>query len=229
MADLALLRLLHIADPTLPIGGFAHSAGLETYVQEGIVHNKTTALQFVTGQLSQNLRHTDAALASLAFDAAKKEDLATLVKLDQTCHALKLPREMREASHKLGLRLAKILEPLYPYPLAQAFRMHVKEKTCIGHYCVVFGMFGAQLGIEKLDALKGFYYNAAAGMITNSVKLVPLGQQEGQEILCSLHPVIDALAIETMAPDPQTIGMCSTGFDIRSMQHERLYSRLYMS
>ncbi|MGB8192919.1 MAG: urease accessory UreF family protein, partial [Chitinophagaceae bacterium] len=72
-------------------------------------------------------------------------------------------------------------------------------------------------------------YNAAAGMVTNSVKLIPLGQQDGQQLLFSFHELIEKLAAQSVSPDRELIGMCCIGFDIRCMQHEQLYSRLYMS
>ena len=77
--------------------------------------------------------------------------------------------------------------------------------------------------------LTGFYYNTAVGFVTNSVKLIPLGQQDGQELLFSLHPIIDKLVEESMQPDRDLLGLCCPGFDIRCIQHESLYSRLYMS
>ena len=65
-----MLHLLHLCDPALPIGGFSHSAGLETYVQEGIVTDKKSAKEFLIKQLSQNICYTDAALLSLTYEAA---------------------------------------------------------------------------------------------------------------------------------------------------------------
>ena len=106
----SLLHLLHLCDPALPIGGFSHSAGLETYVQEGIIKDKKTAKEFVTQQLSQNICYTDAALVSLAYDAACNNDFQTILDLDETCTAVKLPKEIRLASNKLGTRLLKIFE-----------------------------------------------------------------------------------------------------------------------
>jgi len=225
----ALLSLLHLTDPTLPIGGFSHSAGLETYVQNGIVKNAETAKEFITEMLTRNLQYTDAAFVSLAYDAAQSNDIEKIFELDDECTAVKLPSEMRQASNKLGIRLMKIFQPIYKSEMADKYKEAIRTNIAMGHYCIVFGIYAQALGINKEDALHGFYYNAAVGFVTNSVKLIPLGQQDGQQILFSLQSLIKDLVKNTMEPDKNLIGLCCTGFDIRSMQHEKLYSRLYMS
>lgn len=228
----ALLSLLQLSDPALPIGSYAHSGGLETYVQEGMVHDAGSARRFVEDMLRTNLFFTDAALVALAHEAAAgtaeataagsrepipaRETAETLEELDALCEAIKLPREIREASRKLGTRLLKIFGPLTGVP-------------AITHYPVVFGYCAATLGIAKGESLTGFYYNAAAGMVTNCVKLIPLGQQQGQQLLLALHPLIGELTAKGLQPDVSLIGRSCAGLDIRCMQHEQLYSRLYMS
>lgn len=225
----ALLSLLHLTDPNLPIGGFSHSAGLETYVQQGLVKDPASAKEFVVQMLSQNLRYTDAAFVSLVYEAASKNDLQKILFLDAECTAVKLPKEMRQASNKLGLRLMKIFQPLNKSELIDDYAKAIKNQEAVGHYCIAFGLYAYALNIPKLDALSGFYYNAAVGFVTNAVKLVPLSQQSGQEILFSVQDLITELIQQTLVPDEDLIGLCCSGFDIKSMQHERLYSRLYMS
>ncbi len=229
MYSTSLLQLLHLCDPALPIGGFSHSAGLETYVQAGLVSTKEKAREFVINQLSHNIFYTDAALVSIAYEAASKNDFKNILDLDELCNAVKLPKEIRLASNKLGIRLLKIFENNNELILPGKYRTAIKGNKAYGHYCIAFALLAHEMNIQKKETLAGFYYNAASGFTTNAVKLIPLGQQDGQEILVSLFPLINELAEKSLYPEKELIGYCCAGFDIRSMQHEQLYSRLYMS
>lgn len=225
----SLFHLLHLSDPNLPVGGYAHSAGLETLVQQGIVHDAESAAVFVSEMLSSSVRYTDAAFASLAFDAMLAIDHETLLQLDEECHAIKIPAEMRQASTKTGNRLLKIFLPVCQDALLENFSQELAQQKTFGHYAIVFGCCAAAMNISKQDMLTGFFYNAAVGFVTNCVKLIPLGQQQGQQLLFRLQPLLQQLVADSLHPDKEMIGACCAGFDIAQMQHEQLYSRLYMS
>jgi len=228
-----LLSLLQLSDPALPVGAYAHSAGLETYVQAGIVKDPATAGEFVREMLAMNIHYTDAALLAFSHKATIKNDWQRLLELDQLCEAVKIPREIRQASQKLGTRLLKIVRGFdrgdgLMFPINGRVSSAAPPAP-LRHYPVLFGYAAASLGIPLADALTGYYYNAAAGMVTNCVKLIPIGQQDGQELLFSLQTLIGDLVAGSLEPDEDLVGLCCTGLDIRCMQHEQLYSRLYMS
>src|SRR3954471_6103482 len=107
-----LPHLLHLTDPTLPVGAYTHSNGLETYVQQGLVTNGTQAAAYIRNMLEHNLPYNDALFVVLAYGAAETNDITQLVLLDEECTALKAPQEQRLASQKLGMRLVKLLSPL---------------------------------------------------------------------------------------------------------------------
>ncbi|MEZ5007003.1 MAG: urease accessory protein UreF [Chitinophagales bacterium] len=225
----SLFHLLHLSDPNLPIGGFSHSSGLETYVQNGMVKDEKSARIFIQQMLQQSLFYNDAMYLSLAYQACETNDFKSLENLDIHCNATKLAKETRVASQKLGLRLLKIFEKICTGSLFQQYKNALASSSVFGHFCIAFAIISHDLKISLKDSLTGFYYNAASGYVTNCVKLVPLGQQTGQSILFDLIPIIDGLVKASLQPDIQKLGLCSVGFDIRSMQHENLYSRLYMS
>lgn len=221
--------LLHLSDPTLPIGSFSHSHGLETYVQLNIVHDIASAELFIVENLKSNVKYNDASFVHLAYKAAATNDFGEVISLDQECTALKCAKEIRQASQKLGIRLIKIFRRYKDHELISKYDIAIKEKTASGHYCIAFGIYAFLLDIPLEETLYSYYYNTAVGLVTNSVKLIPLGQLDGQDIMFRLQPVMTRLVKETLEVDRSLVGLLDIGLDIRCMQHELLYSRLYMS
>ncbi|TDQ56795.1 urease accessory protein [Mesocricetibacter intestinalis] len=221
--------LLHLVDPTLPIGAFNHSNGLETFVQQGRITSKESLQEYLYTQLMQNWIYNDGAYLSLAFDAMQAQDFERLLELDQQLAATKTARESREGSYKLGLRLLKIFIRHEKHPLLLQMQQAVEQRRCKGFYPVIFAMIAAALALDKAQTLYAFYYNAAVGAITNGVKLIPLSQMDGQDILFDLRQPLAEAVQKSLKPDPQWLGAAGITNDIRAMQHENLYSRLYMS
>ncbi|MFI3283086.1 MAG: urease accessory protein UreF [Rikenellaceae bacterium] len=217
-----LTTLLHLSDPTLPIGGYAHSYGLESYVQQGGVCDEKSAEEFVRNSLLHNAKYNDGLYVRLAWESAT--NIERLKVLDEECTALKSPMEIRAASLKLGVRLLKIFERKI-----SAEELFALTKSGGGHYPIIYGAVAARMGLELSETLLSFYYNSLVCMVTNAVKLIPLGQLSGQDLIFRLEEELEELVEETTLLDPEMRGVCAVGFDMRAMQHERLYSRLYMS
>ncbi|MFI3303951.1 MAG: urease accessory protein UreF [Rikenellaceae bacterium] len=224
-----LTTLLHLSDPTLPIGGYAHSYGLESYVQRGAVSSVESAKEFVANSLRHNLKYNDGLYVRLAWEAARGGDFAALDVFDEECSAIKSPVEIRTASLKLGVRLLKIFNRNLSGEGVEALTRLTKRPNGGGHYPIIYGSVAALAGLELSETLLSFYYNSMVCMVTNAVKLIPLGQLSGQDIIFELERELGGVVDETMELDPNMRGVCAVGFDIAAMQHERLYSRLYMS
>ena len=95
--------LLQVNDALFPIGGYSHSQGLETYIQQGIVHDEKTAADYIRRKLKLNLACTDLLGVRLAYESALKENVAELDDLEEILGASRIPMEQREASRKMGL------------------------------------------------------------------------------------------------------------------------------
>lgn len=225
----SLIEILHITDPTLPIGGFSHSNGLETYVQQNLVNDVSTTQEFVESMLRNNYKFNDGLAVRLAYEYTMENSREEIFKLDFESHALKAPFEIRDGSQKLGTRLIKIYGKLLNDPFLKEINEHILEKRMHGHYAVIYGIITALLKIDKEKATCAFLYNAAVAMVTNAVKLVPLGQTDGQQIIYNVQGLIEDQTLEIMKLEREMYGVCNTALDIKCMQHENLYSRLYMS
>ena len=197
------LMLLQINDALFPIGGYSHSYGLETYIQQGRVCDVQSAREYIQKRLGYNLLYTDFLAVHLAFLAAKEENLEKLNELE----------EIMEASRKSAF-----------------YQSYLKKRegksTC--HPCA-YGTFCACMGMDEDEVLLNFMYAQTSAMVTNCVKAIPLSQSDGQNILYHLHSHLDELLSKMKTLGEEMLCLSTPGFDLRSIQHETLYSRIYMS
>ena len=226
--------LLQVNDALFPIGGYSHSQGLETYIQQGSVCDEKTAAEYIHKKLRFALAYTDLLAVRLAWELADQNDADGLDELEEILGASRIPFEQREASRKMGSRFAKTIEKLHaetmPMKNREIFEAYLdaRKGKAVSH-CIVYGVFCAAANIDLENALDCFLYTQTSGLVVTSVKTIPLSQTSGQQILYSMIEVFDELIEEVMVMDIKKVGLASPGFDLRCMQHEYLYSRLYMS
>ncbi|MDD3338302.1 MAG: urease accessory protein UreF [Lachnospiraceae bacterium] len=222
--------LLQVNDALFPIGGYSHSYGLETYIQKDLVRDEATAVEYLTHYLRYSMLHNNLLTVRLAYEYAKAQDLQKLENLEELIQASVSPREIREAGRKLGSRFIKTLAALeieYASPIFSDYVNQQKDKS-ISHACA-YGVFCSSIGIHETRMLENYIYAQTSVMVTNCVKSIPLSQTSGQKMLHACFPVFEELLDQVEKLDENWLFASTPGFDVRCMQHEDLYSRIYMS
>lgn len=222
--------LLQVNDALFPIGGYSHSYGLETYIQKGSVHDEDSAEEFIHRRLEYNFLYNEFLAVRLGWEYAVSGDLTAISRLEEIMEAGKIPRETREASRKLGSRFIKTLSALEiprENRVFEEYREARKGKSV--HHAVAYGVFCGAAGITREEALEHFLYAQTSAMVTNCVKTIPLSQSSGQKLLSGCYPLLQKLTREVKELGEEWLGLSGPGFDLRCMQHEGLYSRIYMS
>ncbi|MCQ2443527.1 MAG: urease accessory protein UreF [Oscillospiraceae bacterium] len=226
MKPSAFLNLLQICDPLFPIGGFTMSNGLETLVQR----EKITSSHELDGYLRDYLRlfpYNELGAAALAYRFSS--DKSQVESLDVLMAAFRSPYELRTGSRRLCQRFFKLQESLQPLPSVQHYQNEVKNGRSFGVHAIAVGLFLADLQIPLRDGLTAFCYSTVSTMVTNTVKLVPLSQTEGQRVLNRLFPAMEAAVEKAEDISMDELGIGGAGFDLSSMEHETLYSRIYIN
>ncbi len=216
------LKLLQATDSLFPIGAYTLSCGMETYTDLGIVSNTESLSGFLDSYIYL-LPYNDAGFAA---KAAMGEDL---IMLDELCAASRSPYELRNGSNKMCIRFMKAENSLGNYKLLDEYGKAISDGKCFGCFPVAMGLFIREIGIDLKTGLEMYMYSLLSSMVNHAVKLVPLRQLEGQKCLAEASEKIPAAADKAAEVKFSELGTGSGGFDLRSMQHEKLYSRIYIS
>lgn len=226
-----LFYLLQVNDALFPIGGYSHSQGLETYIQKGIVHDEQSAEEYITHKLRWSLAYTELLAVRLSWEAARENNLEKLLYLETILEASRLCAEQREASRKMGSRFAKTIEKLELEITKEGiYREYLDNRRgkAVSH-CCIYGVYCAALAIDLENTLSHYLYAQTSAMVTNCVKTIPLSQSSGQKLLTGCYECFRELLKDVMEWSEEELCLSAPGFDIRGIQHEKLYSRIYMS
>jgi urease accessory protein len=226
-----LLSLWQVCDSFFPTGGYTQSYGLETYVQLGLVKNEASLTEFLATYLTRAAARSEGLAIRLAYRAIVNGDMDTLVKLDEILEAQKLARESREASVKVGRQFLNTVKLLFTTPALESFINLVKEGRAQGHKALAFAILGHGFDWGEDLTVLAFMYSTVSGMVISAIRSVPLGQTTGQKVLQNLrvNGSVAKAAAMSKGLTINDLGAVSLGLEIRAMQHEHLYSRLFAS
>lgn len=218
-----LLRLLQLASPALPVGAFSYSEGLETLVEQGNFH-RPQLHHWLQQALEYGAVRVDGAVMVRSHRHSQAQNLAALAHWNQWLSAMRETAEIRQQSWQMGRAWVRTLQQLHP-------ELQTTLEACGTpcNFAVAYGVTAAHWQISLEAALLGYLQSWATNLINAAVKLVPLGQTTGQQVLFNLYPALEHTATAILQLKDEDIATSSWGAGIASMQHETLYSRLFRS
>ena len=226
----SILRLLQLA--TVPVGAYSYSEGLETLVDFAKINNENTLQKWLEHSLKYGAIRLEAAVMVRAYRATIVGDLEALSYWNAWATAAKETEELRLQSWQMGRSMVRLLQDIH-LPLQANVLPSVQELTEVcGNNCnfaIAFGMAAVKLEIEEGAAVLGYLYSWAANLVNAGVKLIPLGQTVGQQLLLNLDSQINFVAQEVLRLEDDNLSSCSWGLALASMAHENQYTRLFRS
>jgi urease accessory protein len=228
-SSLQFLALLQLCDSGLPTGSYAFSSGLETYTQQGLMPTVAALQAWIEAVLHHTVHGSHLLPVALAYRAATDGGWAQLERLDQHLMAMKHARELREASVKTGQGLLRLAVQVWPGPNVERLHRLLRQHKVAAHQALVLGVIGCQLGYDERSIVEGAGYQWLSSVISAALRLLPIGQLAGQQVLTALLPHLPAIADDIRQESWDDLSSAAPELDIRAMQHETLYSRLFQS
>ncbi|MFF2030440.1 urease accessory protein UreF [Arthrobacter sp. NPDC058192] len=217
------LALQQLTDSALPTGAFAHSLGFEAYIERGLVHDEESFGVWLAAFVGQQLTYSDALAIRFLYDGVPVGELDSLLT------AQLLPRQVREASVKMGNRLLEIGAEIFPSPGLAEYRELVASGRGAGHQPLAFAVITRSLSVPLTEALAAYLFATVTSLTQNAVRAIPLGQNAGQRLLRKAADDVDAAAERASQLTPDDFGSVSPGLEISQMRHERQRARMFMS
>ena len=222
-AAITELRLWQLISPALPVGAYAYSAGLEAAIEWGWVGDTASLEHWLTGQLDDGLAALDLPVLERLHGAWLDSDAAAVDSWTMFLLASRETAELRAEDIHIGRALARLLNDLGVTDAAALDR--ARSVT----FATALGLAGAHWQIARRSLLQAYAWAWCENQVAAAVKLIPLGQSDGQRVLMQIADRLPETVAAAMTVDDAAIGATTPGLALASSWHETQYTRLFRS
>jgi urease accessory protein len=226
----ALYRLMAWLSPAYPVGAYSYSHGLEWAVEAGLVRDRAGLLDWLGTVLRHGGGRLDAVLLAHGYSFAAAGDLAAWQTLRRQAWAMAASAELALETRAQGEAFARATLACWPDPAGRmAALLGAGEEAPAPVYPLAVAAAAACHGVPRDPTLLAYLQAFAANLVSAAVRLVPLGQTDGQRAIAALAPMTAEVASIAAATPLDALGTATPMVDWCAMRHETQYTRLFRS
>lgn len=214
---------MQLVSPTLPIGAFTYSQGLEWAVEAGWITCEDELHDWLISQARDTLLNLDIPILKRLMQSYQKTDIEAFTYWSEYILASRETRELRQEERQRGRALTRLLKS-FDLPLADEWESVLKTNQAAG-----FALAACAWNIPVQQAALGYAWGWLENQVAAGIKLVPLGQTSGQQLQLRMASEIPLIIDAALKLDDENLGASSPSLAIASALHEQQYTRLFRS
>lgn len=229
LQPLQFLRLLAWLSPVFPTGSYSYSHGLEWAVEEGSVRDRPSLVDWLAADLRYGSGRNEAIFFREAWSSAQGGDRVTLLEIAELAAAFRGTSEFVLESAQQASACRSTLSQVWRDPLLDEVAETLADRRIPLSVAFVLGIRCARQSIPMVFALPAFLQSYVANLVTAGVRLIPLGQTDGQVAIAALEDTVLATSADVATATIRDLGSAAFMVDLASMAHETQYTRLFRS
>ena len=223
-----LLSMMQLSDSFFPTGMYTMSNGLETLFYQNKVTDAKQLQLLIESCIRMQVGVADCIALGRTIDAANTSNIRSIIEIDQMLYAMKLVKEIREASVRSGVQLLNCVNTFTTNSLLTKYRKAIVNDKTKGIYPVALGIVSTIYGIPKHDSALILLYSFSVSFVGSALRLGIIDHNQGQKIINLLKPTMLATAKNVNKP-LQSMWQFFPSLDIAQMMHERLDNKMFVT
>lgn len=215
-------RLLQLVSPSLPIGAYTYSQGIEWAVEQGWISTQDELFDWLLGLMQANMVYLELPVFFKLLQAWKQADEISIHAWNRYLLASRETLELRQEEKNRARAFTQVIISLEPKAEKVKHLIVQSQHACLSYAC-------NEWQIKEDEAAVALLWSWLENLVLSAVKIIPLGQTAGQKVIFSLSEMIPEIIEKARQVKDDDIGSSSMALSIASSQHETLYTRLFRS